>query len=710
MASAALRWFLACGLSLAAHVALAVWLHRALAPDPIPFAPEPQARFSVAAEETPAQRAEPEPPEGDAVGAGEDRGAEVGVSTLRATRAAPAAAAARRVGGATADVLARAAASDARRAARAVEAVSPDAPAFRSATPAGVALATRSTLAPSLAASPPEAESAQAPEVASGATAASIATGGRAVDAALALSAAAPARPQPQRPALGVAPDALSASSSAPAARMAKAVESASARLNARDAPPDAMAVAPITAPAEPLQAGGGVAAAAVVSPSVSGAVLGDAVSDGRRVTAARSAAARIVAEGAGAALTEPRSAAGRDLDAARGSARSAPPTEMAALAAAPLSRAGPEMAARLDAGAAETGAAVSALPAPAIPAQSRSATGPAQPPAPAGIGPALDGAPAPASRAEATATAAFAALAAPGAVAGAAARAVEAAPNAAPATVGWIGDADARLDPATVSAIGAFAAPRAARDGRSVGDAIGAALSRAPCSRLSASFAPMERRVVLRGHAPSDAVAETALADVRAAVDGAFPVVVDVARLPEPQCGLLRALDALGLPQSNDQADDPLSVGRAAEARRLRLEDGDPIILALESADYDAFLYIDFFDSSGMVTHLKPPPGRLPDILAAQTRWSIGGGAADGSGVSLAVAPPFGVDLVAVFAASRRVFDAPRPPREDAGAYLAAFAERVSALAAADPAFRGEWAYLVLETYPQGGAPNAIR
>jgi hypothetical protein len=92
--------------------------------------------------------------------------------------------------------------------------------------------------------------------------------------------------------------------------------------------------------------------------------------------------------------------------------------------------------------------------------------------------------------------------------------------------------------------------------------------------------------------------------------------------------------------------------------------------------------------------------------MIPAGRRWSYGRGEADGSNVELRVAPPFGIDVVAMLAANRPIFETPRPAREDAAGYLAALRDRIAEIEAADADFRGEWAYLVLETYPSGGLP----
>jgi hypothetical protein len=125
--------------------------------------------------------------------------------------------------------------------------------------------------------------------------------------------------------------------------------------------------------------------------------------------------------------------------------------------------------------------------------------------------------------------------------------------------------------------------------------------------------------------------------------------------------------------------------------------------VLALGAADYDAWLYVDFYDAEGQVTHLTPNTLAPLRRLTTGEEISIGDGQADGSGITLTVAPPFGKDIVVALAATRRLFAEDRPITEDAGAYLAALKARVAELRAADPTFRGEWAYIFVETFARG-------
>ena len=269
-------------------------------------------------------------------------------------------------------------------------------------------------------------------------------------------------------------------------------------------------------------------------------------------------------------------------------------------------------------------------------------------------------------------------------------------------AALAWSGATDTRLDPQSLAAIQSFMAPQQATGGASVRDGLDATLSSLGCSRLAAAFSPEGGSIEVRGHARDPETASDAITRVQAAVGSSISVAGDILILPEPQCAVLEELSALGLPQSTDQKNDPLVVGRIAQERYLDLESGEPVVFGLEAPDYDAYIYIDFFDAEGFVTHVTPNELAPLRMAPAGQRFSVGDGG-DGSDLRLTVTPPFGKEIIVVIATTHRLFSEHRPLREAAGAYLADLRDRVAALEASLPGFHGEWVYMLLETFPRG-------
>lgn len=274
---------------------------------------------------------------------------------------------------------------------------------------------------------------------------------------------------------------------------------------------------------------------------------------------------------------------------------------------------------------------------------------------------------------------------------------------HAAKATLGWSGGADVSLDPASVAAIQTYMGPSPAdTSGGSVRDSLGAAFDTIPCSRLQADLVPETGGIEIRGHIPDPALRDAVLSRINAAVGGALPVRTNLLVLPQPQCGVLQALDGMAMPQSRDQLDDPLAVGREAQAGLMRFHDGDILRLTIEAPEFDAWLHLDYFGADGQVVHLMPSRFAEARRVPAEEVFTFGHSAAGDTGPVMEFVPPFGREIVVVFGASAPVVETKRPLVEEAGPYLDWLRQRLLALKTQDPDFQAEWAYLLVETLPR--------
>jgi hypothetical protein len=268
-------------------------------------------------------------------------------------------------------------------------------------------------------------------------------------------------------------------------------------------------------------------------------------------------------------------------------------------------------------------------------------------------------------------------------------------------ATLAWTGGAEGRLDAQSVTAIGAFMRPATARDpdgeAADVRDAIAQAVGSVQCGRLQTTFRPETGELELRGHVPDPAIRPDLVAQLQAQVGAAVPVTDRLLILPEPQCGALAGVEAVGLPQSTEQLTNPRVIGPDTHTRAYLFRAGDRLRLDLQAPDYDSFVYVDYFDASGQVIHLVPN-AQVPLRLHAPEEDVIAG---DGAGLDITIGPPFGQEIVVAFAASRPLFDGLRPLAEPAGPYLQALRDSIAAARAADPDFKGEWVYVFVSTRP---------
>ncbi len=274
-------------------------------------------------------------------------------------------------------------------------------------------------------------------------------------------------------------------------------------------------------------------------------------------------------------------------------------------------------------------------------------------------------------------------------------------------ASLAWTGGEDIVLDPQSLAAIQSFMRPKAAEGGESVRDGLAAALSDIPCSRLEAAFIPETGGVEIRGHVPEEGLKPLVVERIKSAVGGSIPVVGSLLMLPAPQCAVLASVEGLGLPQSTDQSDDPLVVGKSAQAQILRYEDGEQIVLNLTAPEYGSYVYVDYYDAEGAVLHVTPNELAPLRYYNRDEPLSLGGAGPGGDGLELRIQPPYGQDIVVVLAATEPLYDGMRPLAEDAAGYLAWLAKRLDEMRAADPAFRGEWVYLFIQTFARGEAPN---
>ncbi len=267
-------------------------------------------------------------------------------------------------------------------------------------------------------------------------------------------------------------------------------------------------------------------------------------------------------------------------------------------------------------------------------------------------------------------------------------------------AALAFSGDAGAQIDAASLATIQSFMRPgdvQAQTD--EVRDTMQTLLESVPCSRLQAAFNPVTGSIELRGHVPEEGLRGPILAALQAQVGTGIRVADAMLILPRPQCGALAGIGAVGLPQSTDQLTNPLLVGADAHARAYDYAQGDQMILDLAAPDYDAYIYVDFFDANGDVIHLVPNDTVPLTLRDAKSAMRIGAGDAGEPFLNITIGPPYGQEIAAAFAASSPLYDGIRPISEPAEAYLAWMAGQVATARAADPDFKGEWVYFFVST-----------
>lgn len=276
---------------------------------------------------------------------------------------------------------------------------------------------------------------------------------------------------------------------------------------------------------------------------------------------------------------------------------------------------------------------------------------------------------------------------------------------NRATATLGWTGELGETVDPVSIRAARAFVSPASAAGGSTARDAVDYLLTGLACSRVQATFDPETGSLRLRGHVADAETGRRLATQLEMLVGNAIPLDSDLRLLPPPQCEALPLVAALGLPQSDAHTGDPAVVGPDAFVREETYRAGEHVRLDLRGPDYSAFLYVDYFDASGAVIHLLPnehlPIGRLPSGASVR----LGGSVEEGAAFSMLVAPPFHKEIAVAYAVTEPLYDGARPLSEPAAPYLRWLRDRIAEASARSPEFRGEWAYVFINTAP-GGTP----
>jgi hypothetical protein len=269
-------------------------------------------------------------------------------------------------------------------------------------------------------------------------------------------------------------------------------------------------------------------------------------------------------------------------------------------------------------------------------------------------------------------------------------------------ATLAWSG-AGGTIDPVSLKAIASFMRPGdAAAQADEVHDGLQSLLNAAPCSRLQAEFNPATGSLELRGHVPDPAMKAPLLAALQAQLGAGIKVEDAMMILPRPQCGALSGIADVGLPQSQDQLTNPRLIGADAQARTFSYTQGQTMVLDLAAPDYDAYVYVDFFDAGGNVIHLVPNQTVPLKLRPAKSALHVGAPDAGEPFLHITIGPPYGQEIAAAFAASAPLYDGDRPLSEPAAPYLVWLKSRVAEARAKDPSFKGEWVYFMVATQPK--------
>lgn len=255
--------------------------------------------------------------------------------------------------------------------------------------------------------------------------------------------------------------------------------------------------------------------------------------------------------------------------------------------------------------------------------------------------------------------------------------------------------------DPTSLATIQAFLTPDQINGGDNIKDGLTDTLTSFDCARISATFIPETGAIEMRGHVPDPAMRAQVVAAMQAQVGEGIRVTGNLRHLPAPQCGALSGISSVGLPQSTDQFTNERLVGADAHAREYRYSEGQRLQFDLGAPDYDAYIYVDYFDAEGQVIHLVPNEFVALEQHAAKSSLGVGASGPGQPGLIITIGPPYGQEIAVAFATTTQLFDEPRPLVEPAAPYLDDMKSRIARLRDENSDFKGEWVYFFIETAP---------
>jgi hypothetical protein len=191
-------------------------------------------------------------------------------------------------------------------------------------------------------------------------------------------------------------------------------------------------------------------------------------------------------------------------------------------------------------------------------------------------------------------------------------------------------------------------------------------ALDAYQCARLDLDAAPGAAPVV-RGFVASEED-RGRLRQELAVLDPDRPIALEAEVAPWPLCEALLTLQA-PLRESGGLS---VSITHAGpQTQMLQLSQGESLVVAVETPDFPAYLYVTYVDSSGDAIRLYSPQSTLSRALPPHSRILLGAG---DDQPSYRIGAPFGREMVVAVASASPLFDDLQPTVETERKYLSDF------------------------------------
>lgn len=189
--------------------------------------------------------------------------------------------------------------------------------------------------------------------------------------------------------------------------------------------------------------------------------------------------------------------------------------------------------------------------------------------------------------------------------------------------------------------------------------------LAKFECSDLSANTDEDKGKVRLSGYVsrPDDMAA---VKQQVAAIEGVKSVDAQLQLRIWPHCEVVKVLAPYKA--RNDDSGHDLTI-TPSTGHSDRFIEGEKVVVKLQQANYEGYLYVDYFTVNGDVAHIYPNAGE-PDsgrVIRALEQFEVGASASK----TWTVCPPFGQELITVIASPTPLYREALPEIQTAQEYL---------------------------------------
>ena len=185
-------------------------------------------------------------------------------------------------------------------------------------------------------------------------------------------------------------------------------------------------------------------------------------------------------------------------------------------------------------------------------------------------------------------------------------------------------------------------------------------------CASVDADLGS-DRVVAVTGYVSSEEQRQALLNDL-SGIFALAGVRSNIAVHPWPFCEVLEIVR----PHFDRNVAQAFGLMLGTTARDQILKEGEPLILTIQSPNYPAYLYVDYYQQNGTVGHLAHAnPNDAPDAATDRFEYSTG----------FVGSPPFGTDLLTIVASPVPLFDRPLPAIDKAEIYLPLLRARLAEL-----------------------------